>query len=68
MNPVLTTRSEEVAFGVALDGPTPHEGILALQRGEDVKAWLNHRHRLTVTRVGRVAVQRGERETVRGKL
>ena len=27
----------EVAFGVALDGPTPHEGILALQRGEDVK-------------------------------
>jgi len=33
-----STVGEEVAFGVALDGPTPYEGILALQRGEDVNA------------------------------
>ena len=32
-----TPSGEEVTAGVASDGPTPHAGILALQRGEDVK-------------------------------
>ena len=33
-----TLSGEEVTSGVASDGPTPHAGILALQRGEDVKS------------------------------
>ena len=32
---------EEVAFGGRRNGLTPHEGILALQRGEDVKIPVN---------------------------
>lgn len=36
-NPVLFTRGEEVAFGELDAVPTPHEGILAVHGGEDVK-------------------------------